>query len=198
MSEHQNSPDYAATRSQSPSVNSQAYAIPISEDIASQLTDESSLEGSDNSEAEESSGDLFLDSMVQESSNGLFTDSQDPGPMLDVSKYIFESLVQAIESANFAEAISLQTKTSAVINSESTRLKQLIETTKEQLASFKDRFERGAETSKLIRQNLQYSKDKIDRLNAELGIAHPIEFNQAKEKVLERQFDCEPDGSTKS
>ena len=193
MSEHQNSPDYAATRSQSPSVNSQAYAIPISEDIASQLTDESSLEGSDNSEAEESSGDLFLDSMVQESSNGLFTDSQDPGPMLDVSKYIFESLVQAIESANF-----LQTKTSAVINSESTRLKQLIETTKEQLASFKDRFERGAETSKLIRQNLQYSKDKIDRLNAELGIAHPIEFNQAKEKVLERQFDCEPDGSTKS
>lgn len=193
MSEHRNSSDYATPRSQSPSINSQAYAIPISGDIADQLSDDSSFEGTGNSDAEESSGDLFLDSVVPETSNGLFTDSQDPGPMLDVSKYIFESLVQAIETADFAEAISLQTKTSAVINSKSMKLKQLIEATKDQLASFRERFERGAETSRTIRRNLQYSKDKIDRMSAELEIAHPIELNQAKEKVLERQFDDEAD-----
>lgn len=192
MSENRYSQDYSATRSQSPSINSQTYAIPIAEDIASQLSDDSSIEGSDNSEAEESSADLFLNGMVPESSNGLFADSQDPGPMLDVSKYIFESLVQAIDSANFAEAISLQTKTSAVINSESMKLKQLIDTTKERLVGFKERFERGAETSQIIRRNLRLSKDKIDRINAELGVNYPIEFNQAKEKVLERQFDDEP------
>lgn len=188
MQEHQGSSDYASMRSQSPSINSQSYAIPIPQDIVDQLS-EGSTEGNDNSESDESSEDILLNNVVHETSNGLFMDSQDPSPMLDVSKYIFDSLVQAIDSADFAEAISVQTKTSAVINSKSLELRQLIDSTRVQMVQFKDRFQRGIETSRRIRQNLQYSKEKIDKINAEIGTAYPIEMSQAKERVLERHFD---------
>lgn len=188
MEEDRQNSDYATIRSQSPSVDSQAYAIPMPEEIVNQLSEGSSVEGSESSGRDGSCDDLFLDRVVPETSNAFFMDSQDPGPMLDVSKYIFESLVQAIDAADFAEAISLQTKTSAVINSKSMELKQLIEATKIRLSQFKERFERGAQTSRIIRHNLQYSKERIDRINAAMGTEFPIEFNQAREKVLERQY----------
>lgn len=195
MSDHDDNADYDSKRSQSPSINSQTYAIPMPAEIASQLSEGSSDDEADNSNGEDSNDDIFLENLVPETSNGFLMDSQDPGPMLDVSKYIFDSLVQAIDSADFAEAISLQTKTSAVINSKSMRLKQLMDTTREQLARFRTRFEQGAETSKTIRHNLQQTKDAIAKITAELGTEYPIELNQAREKVLERQFDESPDAT---
>lgn len=193
MSEDDEFRGYDNKRSQSPSIDSQAYAIPMPAEIVSQFSAGSSDDEADNTNAEESSEDILLDRVVPGTSNGFFMDSQDPGPMLDVSKFIFDSLIQAIDSADFAEAISLQTKTSAVINSKSMKLKQLIDSTKEQLAHFKTRFERGAETSRIIRHNLQQTKETITKINAEFGTAYPIELSQAREKVLERQFEESPE-----
>ncbi|QLQ77891.1 hypothetical protein HG537_0A01380 [Torulaspora globosa] len=177
MSEPDENVDYDPGRSQSPSIDSQAYAIPIPVEIVSQLSE-------DSSDDEDSS----LENLVPGSSNAVFMDSQDTGPMVDVSKYIFDSLVQAINSADFAEAISLQTKTSAVINARSLKLKQLIDSTKERLSCLRSRFERGAEISKTIRHNLRQSREMISKINDELATAYPIELNQAREKVLDRQF----------
>ncbi|QLL30325.1 hypothetical protein HG536_0A01420 [Torulaspora globosa] len=196
MSDRDECADYDSKRSQSPSIDSQAYAIPMPAEIVSQLSEGSSDDEVDNSNIEDSNGDMFLDNLVPGASSGLFMDSQDAGPMLDVSKYIFDSLIQAINSADFAEAISLQTKTSAVINARSMKLKQLIDSTKEQLAHFKSRFERGAETSKAMRHNLRQTRETISKINAELGTAYPIELNQAREKVLERQFGESPESQS--
>lgn len=191
MSDRDECGEYDSRRSQSPSIDSQAYAIPMPAEIVSQLSEDSSDEA-DNSNVEDSNEDMFLENLVPGASNGVFMDSQDAGPMLDVSKYIFDSLVQAINSADFAEAVSLQTKTSAVINAKSMRLKQLIDSTRERLDHFRSRFERGAETSKVIRHNLRQTRETISKINAELGTAYPIELNQAREKVLERQFGDSP------
>lgn len=190
MADDQGNHNFDASRSQSPSINSQSYAIPVSDDTVVQLSECSSVEVSDDFDDEDSNpDDHFLDSVVPETSNAFFMDSQDPGSMFDVSKYIFESLSQAIDSADFSDAISLQTKTSAVINSKSLELKHLIQTTRLRLEHFKERFETGARVTKTIHHNLQYSKERIDRINSVIGTKYPIEFNQAKEKVIERQSD---------
>lgn len=180
--------DDAAIRSRSPSVNSQSYAIPMPEEIEEQLTEESSW--LDDSNSAESNEEQILGRAPPESGQRAFSqDSQDFEPMLDVSKHIFDSLMQAIDSADFSEAISLQTKTSAVINSKSTELKQLVDETKVKFGQFKERFEKGSLTSKNIRNNLQYSKDKTEKINALVRTNYPIEFNEAREKILERRLD---------
>ncbi|CAR29434.1 hypothetical protein ZYGR_0AD01160 [Zygosaccharomyces rouxii] len=175
-------------RSRSPSVDSQSYAIPMPEEIEEQLSEESS--SFDDSNSVESNEDQILGRALPESGQHAFSqDSQEFEPMLDVSKHIFDSLMQAIDSADFSEAISLQTKTSAVINSKSTELKQLIDETKVRFSQFKERFEKGSLTAKNIRGNLRYSKDKIEKINALVRTSYPIEFNEAREKILERPLD---------
>lgn len=174
-------------RSRSPSVDSQSYAIPMPEEIEEELIESSSIEDSN---SEESHEDEILDRALPESGQHAFSqDSQEFEPMLDVSKYIFESLMQAIDSADFSESISLQTKTSAVINSKSTELRQLVEEARARFGHFKERFEKGSLVAKNIRNNLNYSRDKTERINALVRTNYPIEFNEAREKVLERPLD---------
>ncbi|QLG73053.1 hypothetical protein HG535_0E01370 [Zygotorulaspora mrakii] len=193
MTDNQENHSFEVNRSQSPSINSQSYAIPMPHEIIEQLSECSSTEGSDGADNDNTSNEnRFLDSIVPETSNLFLPEAQDPGSMFDVSKYIFESLAQAIDCADFCEAISLQTKTSAIINSKSLELKQLLQTTKVRLTHFRDRFENGIQTSKTIRQNLQHSKDRIDQISAVIATRYPIEFNQAKEKIVERNFDALP------
>lgn len=187
MTGYSDESQYGASGSRSPSVNSQSYAIPMPDEIEEQLTEDSSSLNDSNSA--HSNEEDILERAIPEGGHAFSQDSQEVGPMLDVSKYIFDSLMQAIDSADFSEAISLQTKTSAVINSKSMELKQLVDETKVRFTQFKERFERGAMTSRNVRHNLQYSKNKIDKLNALLRTNHPIEFSQAREKVLERQLD---------
>ncbi|AQZ11223.1 KXD1 (YGL079W) [Zygosaccharomyces parabailii] len=189
MTDTSNGSQHDAASSRSPSVNSQSYAIPMPAEIEEQLTEDSS--SLNDSLSAQSNEEGFLERAIPESGRAFSHDSQEVGPMLDVSKYIFESLVQSIDSADFSEAISLQTKTSAIINSKSMELKQIIDDTKVRFHQLKERFERGAITSRKVRHNLQYSKEKIDKLNALLRTDYPIEFNQAREKVLERQLDDE-------
>lgn len=137
--------------------------------------------------------DLFLDNDIPQSSNLLLTDAQDPGPIFDVSRYIFDSLKQSIDSADFSEALSLQTKTSAVINAKSLELKQYIEEMKIRLTQLQEKFENGEATSRKIKHDLETSRKNIDYLNAALRVDFPIEFNQAREKILERKLNEEND-----
>lgn len=137
--------------------------------------------------------DLFLDNDIPQSSNLLPTDAQDPGPIFDVSRYIFDSLKQSIDSADFSEALSLQTKTSAVINSKSLELKQYIDEMKSRLTQLQEKFENGEATSKKIKRDLETSRKNIDYLNAALRVDFPIEFNQAREKILERKLNEDHD-----
>lgn len=175
-------------RSRSPSVNSQSYAIPIPEEIEEQLSEESS--SFDDSDSVDTNEERILGRALPESGQHAFSqDSQEFEPMLDVSKHIFDSLMQAIDSADFSEAISLQTKTSAIVNSKSTELRQLIEEAKIRFSHFKGRFEKGSLTAKNIRNNLNYSRDKIEKINSLVRTSYPIEFNEAREKILERPLD---------
>ncbi|CCK70873.1 Kxd1p KNAG_0F02060 [Huiozyma naganishii CBS 8797] len=134
-------------------------------------------------------------------SRGVFMDNgqdQDPSSTIDVSKYIFDALIQAIEPTGFSKAISLQSKTSAEINAKSLELKQLVKETQEKLRYLSVRYDRGVATSKSINESLAYSKDRIEKINAVLRTDFPIEFNQVRDKVLERTLseEEEEEGST--
>nr|CAI6503666.1 ADM_HP1_G0020010.mRNA.1.CDS.1 [Saccharomyces cerevisiae] len=203
---------FSAVHSSTPSINSQSYAIPITEEMSSSFHDSisttSNSSGSFDSDGSNVSNvveqnemdnesnvdeDLFLDNDIPQSSNLLPTDAQDPGPIFDVSRYIFDSLKQSIDSADFSEALSLQTKTSAVINSKSPELKQYIDEMKSRLTQLQEKFENGEATSKKIKRDLETSRKNIDYLNAALRVDFPIEFNQAREKILERRLNEDHD-----
>lgn len=216
--------------SQTPSVNSQNYAIPITEDMISQLLISASSSESDidsnggsnmhnsadqediPSDVDNPSDSASLTSEILESANEILQNSinndndilrrtttagtmsnnfvdisdQNPHNMIDVSKYVFESLKQAIDSADFSECLSYQTKTSGQINAKSLELKQLIDKTQSRLLFLQDRFEKGAQVSKNVRNNLSQTKKRIDRINDVLRTDYPIEFSQATEKIMER------------
>ncbi|SCW00473.1 LAFE_0C04962g1_1 [Lachancea fermentati] len=173
-----------SVRSRTASINSQAYAIPETNVDASHLDDSSSEDPEDDGTSE----DAFLDQLVPETSNA-FLIGQPDTPMFDSSKYIFQSLVQSLNSVDFSEAIALQTRTSGLINSKSREIKKLVTDVQERLKYLETRFERGAKTSSRIKHNLKQFTHQVEQINAAFETDYPIEFNQAKEKVYERNFD---------
>ena len=217
--------------SQAPSINSQNYAIPVTEDISSQVSTSSSSTSSEylssdaglqddditNSYPNDTSilneeRNLVSDilnitdetlqnhmnnensllrqtSDIKHATNIVTSNDQSPNQMIDVSKYIFESLMQAIESADFSESLAYQTKTSAQINAKSLELKRLINETQSKISSLQERFEKGVQVSRNIRKNLEYAKKSVEKIKGILETDYPIEYNQARENIMERNFD---------
>lgn len=186
------------TRSRTPSVDTQSYSIAEPDhledvdDSDSSSVDSGAGGSNDNTDSlsASDSAEEFLDEMVPTASTSFRpNDTPDPGTIFDISKYVFESIKQAIEESDFSEALALQTKTSAVINAKSLELKQLIDETKTRLPSLQEKFKRGQQTSKRIKRNLELSRSRIETINALLQTDYPIEFNQARDKILERTLD---------
>ncbi|CUS23200.1 LAQU0S08e04324g1_1 [Lachancea quebecensis] len=180
-------------RSRTASVNSQMYAIPEPEEIDIQLSEGSSGSEFDDSDYDiesdddvGSGGDAFLDRMVPETSN-TFVMGQLDTPMFDISKYLFQSLSQALNAADFSEAIALQTRTSGLINSKSRELENLSQEVQQKLRYFETRFSQGAQTSKRISRNLQHISKQVDKIGSAFETRYPIEFNQAREEIFERK-----------
>lgn len=139
----------------------------------------------------DNNNDLLRQTTTMNTTNFVDSHEQSPDNMIDVSKYIFDSLKQAIESADFSESLSYQAKTSAQINAKSLELKQLIDQTQSRLLYLQTRFERGEQVSKNIRTNLSHTKKSTERINNILRTDYPIEFNHARDKILERTLDNE-------
>ncbi|SCU93656.1 LANO_0E04456g1_1 [Lachancea nothofagi CBS 11611] len=171
------------SRSRTASINSQMYAIPDPEDSDSQLSESSSddEQGSD----QPSEDDLELDHIVPETSH-TFAMGQLDTPMFDISKYVFQSLSQALNTADFSQAMAVQTRTSGLINSKSRDLKNLADTLQEKLRHFEVRFAQGAQTSRQISKNLSQYASQIEHINQVFQRQYPIEFNQAREDIIER------------
>ena len=62
--------------------------------------------------------------------------------------------------------------------------------------SFQDRFDKGTLVSAQIKRNLNESRSKVKRINDMLGTDYPIEFNQARDKILERQLETSDTSDT--
>lgn len=197
----------ADTRSKSPSISSRNFVIP--EDEFSTLDTENSSQ--DSVDAEDIEGcdsdnnvrfstnnhqeghiqhEINQDGLLPEvpHNNSFFTDNH-IAPLFDTSKYLFESLSQALSSVDFSEAISLQTKTSAIVNSTSRKLNVLIVETQNKLKYFTEVFERGAATSQRIKTNLQAISKNLEKLKTVIAKDYPIEYNQSIAKFYGDMFE---------
>ncbi|CCE65055.1 hypothetical protein TPHA_0J02350 [Tetrapisispora phaffii CBS 4417] len=186
----------------SPSINSMSYAIPVSDDIIANLSEESTSEdvsdasegsggkNGDNSESERDDllNDETLDKIINNSNINVFESSDAVSTseplLMDVSKCIFGLLKQSLDAADFSESLSLQTKTSATVNAKTLELKQLVDSASQTLIRLKQRFETGKETAKRIQRNLNSARSSIDILNGRLRTDHPIEFSQSRDKAM--------------
>ncbi|AMD21352.1 HER073Wp [Eremothecium sinecaudum] len=191
------------TRSRTPSISSRQFVIPedgmTTLDIDNSTQDSIEAEGwnsadqdsyNNSSEDQESSqnndnSQATLLSQLLPQNNTFFTGNQ-VTPMFDTSKYLFESLWQALNGVDFSEAISLQTKTSAIVNSKSRELIMLIEETEEKLRYFSEVFDVGEQTARRIKNNLEDITRKVDKIKPFLGRDFPIEYNQSMEKIFDR------------
>ncbi|AET37965.1 Kxd1p Ecym_2216 [Eremothecium cymbalariae DBVPG len=198
------------TRSRTPSISSRQFVIPedgfttLDTDDSSQESAEDDEEGIDREGCTNNSHDSSSGFENDQSSNNevnshgtVFSDLMPPNttfftgnqvtPMFDTSKFLFESLTQAFNSVDFSEAISLQTKSSAMINSKSTELKMLIDEVQEKLKYYHIVFENGGHTARRIRHNLRDIARKVEKLKPIFAKDFPIEYNQSIEKVYDRQ-----------
>lgn len=196
MDHNINDDESSMRRSHTPSVSSQSYAIPVIGDMTSQLSESSSEDGNDDNSTSSVSemvdtSDEFLDTDVPETNNMILQEIQDPSSLIDVSKYVFDSLVQSIDCADFSESFALQTKMSANINAKSLELKQLISQTQERIQYLTKRFEKGMMASNNIKSNLKYTRQRIEKINGILRTDYPIEFNLARDKILERHINSD-------
>lgn len=110
-------------------------------------------------------------------------------PMIDVSKFISQSLLRSIESADFSKALQLQAKTSAHLNSKSLELQHLINESQQRLCILQDKLRKSQDLSHNIKKNLSKANKIIINFNNSLMIDYPIEFNTAKSQIIERQQD---------
>ena len=213
------------SRPQTPSINSQSYAIPTTHNdnesiIGGSNSDDttSSSSGDDDEDSNDTNSESItpMDSQSFDAVNSVITDEfnenstdeflhetlsltknitaidngNDARPaMVDISKQIFDSLCHAIEDVDFSETLALQTRISATINFKSLELKDLIDKTQERLQILKRRYETGVVVSNKLKDNLDYSRRKIDEIDSMLRTEYPIEFNEARDKILERNFE---------
>lgn len=218
--------DTETSRPQTPSINSQSYAIPRTYSDNESMTRGSNAEDTTSSSSDDDDDDDFnetnsesitqMDSQSFEALNSVITDefnenstdeflhetlsltkkitvidncNDTPPAMIDISKQIFDSLCHAIEDIDFSETLALQTRISGTINFKSLELKDLMDKTQERLQALKRRYETGVVVSNKLKENLDYSRRKIDEINSILGTEYPIEFNEARDKILERNFE---------
>ncbi|SCU93339.1 LADA_0G02542g1_1 [Lachancea dasiensis] len=180
------------SRSRTASIDSQMFAIPDDTEESRWQLSESSSSGREDEDSSSEEGDeqtsemLELDRVGQETSH-TFTMGQLETPLFDISKYIFQSLSQALNTADFSQAIAVQTRTSGLINSKSRELQKLVSTLQEKLEHFEVRFAQGARTSNRISKNLGQCATQIEKINRVFQREYPIEFNQVREEVLERK-----------
>lgn len=193
--------DRPRTRSRTPSVDTQSYTINeeahhIITDSDSSSSENEDGEGNETNSSDDSSEsgsvERFLDEIVPTTSTSFIpNDTPDPATLFDITEYIFDSIVQSTNACDFSEAFALQAKTSAVINSKSMELKNLIEQTKVRLPELQAKFKNGTQTLRTIRKNLDNAKSRIQVMNDVLQTDYPIEFNQARDKILERTLDSD-------
>lgn len=173
------------SRSCTPSVDSRNYAIPEGDYVSSDSHSEVSESESDQSSHVDSEDSL----LPTESSGTLWMNQIQETPMFDSSKFLFESLNNTINSIDFSESLATQAKTSALINLKSRELKSLMKQLQERLQYYTDRFKRGAAVSSELKVNLQMLSKRIATLDALISKQFPIEYNQSRDKIIERRLD---------
>ncbi|CDO94977.1 unnamed protein product [Kluyveromyces dobzhanskii CBS 2104] len=170
-------------RSRAPSIDSRNYAI----SEADYLPAEAEIHRDDVSESDDSYDANDRGSLLPaESSGTLWMNQIQDTPMFDSSKFLFESLNNSINNIDFSESVAIQAKTSALINSKSRELKSLMKQLQEKLDYYDKRFKRGATVSTQLKVNLQMLSKRIATLSELFAKQFPIEYNQSKEKVMER------------
>ncbi|AGO13080.1 AaceriAFL077Cp [[Ashbya] aceris (nom. inval.)] len=180
------------TRSRTPSISSRQFIIPEDE-LVTLDSENSSLDSggeevsSGGSEAcSAASGEAPVFSQLGQHPSTFFTGSQ-VAPIFDTSLYLFESLTQSLDSVDFSEALSLQTKTSATINSKSRELQLLVGEVQVQLRQLQTAFEQGQHTAQRVRHNLRDITRGVESLKQTFARSFPIEYHQALERAYERR-----------
>ncbi|CEP62438.1 Kxd1p LALA0_S05e05666g [Lachancea lanzarotensis] len=165
------------SRSRTTSIDSQMYAIPAPE---SPVSTGSSSDGEEEVEQDELES---VEDLENEQVGRDWLARPLDAPVFDVSRYIFQSLAHALNSADFAQAIAIQTRTAGIINSRSRELAQLVDTLQQRLPHLEARFARGSQVARQIHRRLERCSGRVKQVEKVFEKGYPIEYQQAKEEV---------------
>jgi hypothetical protein len=158
--------------SRQPSVNSRDFVV---------STDQGIQNGGDD-DYDQVSTDSYQDSIA---------DHEELENTFDSVKYFADSLSGALSSAEFNRSMVLQAQTSGNLKSKEMELLQLQNEAQERLQEYKVRFKQGMKLLQQVSKDLKWANSKTQQLEAHISLRHPIEYSQAKEKVLSRSADLQ-------
>ncbi|SCU80596.1 LAME_0B03884g1_1 [Lachancea meyersii CBS 8951] len=176
------------SRSRTASIDSQMYAIPAPSGAGSPLSMSSSSSSDIDSDDEDDGDDG--DERAEGDDTPLVLDRLArplDAPVFDVARFVFQSLSHALDSTDFAQATAIQTRTAGLINARSRELEQLVEALQQRLPRLETRFAQGARVARQIKRRLERCNEVVELLGRAFQREHPIEFQQAREEVYERE-----------
>lgn len=130
---------------------------------------------SDNEDDDQVSTDSYEDSLVE---------NEELGGGFDSVKYLSDALNGALSGTEFHRSMALQAQTSGQLKSKEVELQQLQNEAEERLSEYKIRFKQGIKLLSQVSKDLKWARVKADSLEAHFRTKYPIEFAQAREKVI--------------
>lgn len=150
------------------SINSRDFVVPSSFDTEVH---------SEHDDSDQVSTDSYEDSIAEDDE---ILDT------FDSVKYLVDTLNSALSSVEFTRSIALQAQTSGNLKNKELELLQLQAEAQDQLQDYKFRFKEGLKLLQKVSKDLKWAKNKVEVLEYHVRSKHPIEFAQAKEKILSR------------
>lgn len=154
-----------------PSINSASFAVEAG----------TQGEGHDDGDEEQVEEDEEQDDDVSTDSYG----SQD-GPVFDPVEYLHSALDGALASMEFNKSLALQAKLSGKLKNKEFELLTMQEEAHRRLRELQDVFRKGAKTVESVSRELKAGEKRAQQLTRHVEKGFPIEFNQAREKVMTR------------
>lgn len=150
-------------RRRAPSISSSSFAIPEDFQTVHGINDTESTTSTDSYASQDEEEQLF-----------------------DPVTYLTDTLENALSSLEFSKAVAKQAKISGQLKSKELELLRLYEESQSRLQELHDTMQRGLKTLHIVYKDLKLNKHKVEAASQRISNKYPIEYNQARDKVLRR------------
>jgi hypothetical protein len=128
-----------------------------------------------------------LDTHTEDTSDS-YESQEETAPLFDPVEYLQNSLDSALSSIEFNKSLARQAQLSGQLKSKEFELLKLQEEAHKRLIELQKLFKEGLKDVHTVSNELKQANHRIRALNKHAEGKYPIEFSQAREKVLSRNI----------
>lgn len=123
--------------------------------------------------------------LAEENSTDSYESQEEAAPF-DPVEHLQVSLDNALSSLEFNRSLALQAQISGQIKSKELELLAMQEEAQRELVELQKVFKQGLKTVRLVSKELTHTAQRVRMLQRVVEDRHPIEYSQARDKVVSR------------